>query len=161
MALVLLTSLLAGCAVPAAQPAQVVVETGVVPVTVEVPVKETVVVEAPAPAAAVVEAAPVASSPMTVTFVLSDPTGMVEVTELHAPRLDTLEGKTVCELSDDSWQAHRTFPALRELLQQQYPTVTVIPFTEFPLGTAQIDLDSTAQLTKDKGCDAVIVGNAG
>ncbi len=37
-----------------------------------------------------------------------DPSGLTEVTELHAPRLETLEGKRIGLLPDDMWQAHRT-----------------------------------------------------
>ncbi len=42
-----------------------------------------------------------------------DPSGLTEVTELHAPRLETLEGKRIGLLSDDMWQAHRTFPLIQ------------------------------------------------
>lgn len=96
-----------------------------------------------------------------VVFELYDPTGGFEVTQLHAPRLDSLHGKTICELSDDSWQAHRTFPAVRELLQRMYPTAKMIPYTEFPVGTGEIDTAKAADIVKKKGCQAVIVGNAG
>jgi hypothetical protein len=92
-----------------------------------------------------------------------DPAGAREVTVLHAPRLNTLEGKTICELSNDGWQHDRTFPLIRELLQRQFPTVKIIPYTEFPRGrgAGEIDDDKTAKMVKDKRCDAVIVGNAG
>jgi hypothetical protein len=40
-----------------------------------------------------------------------DPTGATEVTELHAPRLKTLAGKTICELWNDSWEGDRTKPS--------------------------------------------------
>jgi len=93
-----------------------------------------------------------------VTLELFDPTGAFEVTELFSARLDTLEGKTICELSNDSWEASRTFPAIRELLQNQYPTMTIIPYTEFPLDS---DTKDISDILMQKGCDAVIVGNAG
>jgi len=89
-----------------------------------------------------------------------DPAGATEINTPHAPRLDTLDGKTICELSNDQWQAHRTFPLIRELLQKQFPTVKIIPYTEFPEGTSEIDSDGVADLVKDKGGQAVIVGNA-
>ena len=115
----------------------------------------------PTPAAAA-EAGPV-------TLEVYNPSGAFEVTEVHAGRLDTLEGKTICELSNRSWQADRSFPLIRELLQEMYPTLTIIPYTEFPNGTSGsapnggyiIDMDETANLVKAAGCDAVILGNAG
>ena len=95
------------------------------------------------------------------TLKLYNPTGALEITDPHAPRLDTLEGKTICELSIDSWQFDRTFPLIRELLQRQFPTVKFIPYTEFPSGIMGIDNEKTADLVVKKGGDAVIVGNAG
>ncbi|MYK31312.1 MAG: hypothetical protein F4051_06190 [Boseongicola sp. SB0670_bin_30] len=89
-----------------------------------------------------------------------DPTGATEVTDLHAPRLDTLAGKTVAFLSDDMWQAHRILPLVREKLQERYPDAVFIPETEFPMGTQQIDTDETVDLVVARGAEAVIVGNA-
>ncbi len=53
-----------------------------------------------------------------------------QVTPLHAPRLADLNGKTICELSNDNWEWQRTFPVIRELLQRQFPTAKIIPYTE-------------------------------
>ena len=92
---------------------------------------------------------------------LYDPTGALEITHLHAPRLDTLEGKTICELSIDSWQFDRTFPLIRELLRRQFPAVKFIPHTEFPSGIMGIDSEEAVDLVAQKGCDAAIIGNAG
>jgi hypothetical protein len=140
---------------------QVVKETVEVPVevekivekTVEVPVEVTKIVEVPA--GGVTEAGPVALE-------VYNPGGAFEVTELHAPRLDTLEGKTICELSNDSWEADRTFALIRELLQKGYPTAKFIPYSEFPsAGTTPEELEAIAEIVKEKGCDAVISGNAG
>ena len=96
-----------------------------------------------------------------VTLEVYNPTGAFEVAELHAPRLDTLAGKTICELSNGSWQAHRAFLLIRELLLQQFPDATIVPYTEFPTGIGPIDTDETAKMLKEKGCQAAIVGNAG
>ena len=96
-----------------------------------------------------------------VTLEVFDPTGSMEVTQLFTPRLADLNGKTVCELSDDMWEAHRTFPVIRELLQRQFPTAKIVPYTEFPMGTTNIDSDKIGGTVKAKGCQAVIVGNAG
>ena len=99
-----------------------------------------------------------------VTIEVFDPTGAIEVTRVHAPRLDTLEGKTICEWSNDSWEYDRTFPYIRELLQDMYPTATIIPYTEFKT-LDNIGLDNiiaeNIEILKQKGCDAVITGNAG
>ena len=96
-----------------------------------------------------------------VTMEVFDPTGAVEVTQSFSPRLADLHGKTICELSNGSWAFSRTFAVIREQLQRQFPTVKIIPYTEFPVGSAAIDSEPTAALVKAKGCDAAIVGNAG
>jgi hypothetical protein len=121
---------------------------------VEVPVEVTKIVEVPA------EAVPAEVGP--VTLEVYDPTGSTQViTELFAPRLDTLEGKTICEVSNGYWQANRTFPLIQELLQKQFPTAKIIPDTEFPRVGAFGDVPGLEDAVKAKGCDAVIVGNAG
>ena len=59
----------------------------------------------------------------------------------------------ICELSADKWEAGRTFPALRELLQKRFPTARILPFTEFPQGkeVGGIDDDKTADVVAKKG----------
>jgi hypothetical protein len=94
------------------------------------------------------------------TLEIFDPSGATEITRLHAPRLPSLEGKTVAMLSDDMWQAHRMLPMLRELLGARFANVTILPETEFPMGNSAIDRDETADMFVEKGVDAVIVGNA-
>ena len=89
-----------------------------------------------------------------------DPTGDVEITEVHAPRLNTLEGKTICELSNDTWQAHRVLPEVRRLLQERFPTAKFIPYTQFPTGNEGIDTERAAELVVRAGAHAVIIGNA-
>ena len=96
-----------------------------------------------------------------VTLEVFDPCGSVEVTTPHAPRLSDLNGKTIGELSNGRYEYERTFPLIRELLQKQFPTVKIIPYTEFPVGVDRIDTDEIGKIVKSKGCDAVIVGNAG
>jgi hypothetical protein len=99
--------------------------------------------------------------PASVELEVYDPTGAIEITQLHAPRLDTLEGKTICELAvGGAWQWERTFPLIRDLLQNQFSTATFIPHTEFPIGVNMPDQE-TLDLLKEQGCDAVIIGNAG
>ena len=102
-----------------------------------------------------------AAAATSVELKLYNPTGAREVTTLFAPRLDTLAGKTICELSNNGWQAHRTFPLVRELLKRQFPTAKIIPHTEFPSGTTDIQTKKAIDAIKKAGCDAVITGNAG
>lgn len=86
-----------------------------------------------------------------------------------ATRLDTLEGKTVCEVCLTKYRGDQTFPIIREMLQQRYSTVKVIPYTEFPLNESPlwqgIKQEETAEAYREAfkrhGCDAVISGNGG
>jgi hypothetical protein len=95
-----------------------------------------------------------------ITLEMYDPSGATEITAVHAPRLDTLAGKTICEASTAGrWQADRMFPAIRKLMQNQYPTAKIIPYNEFP--DVYGDLEDLSKLAKKKGCQAFIVGNAG
>ena len=89
-----------------------------------------------------------------------DPTGATEVINLHAPRIDTLAGKTVAFLSDDMWQAHRMLPLLRERLESMYDNIRVLPETEFPMGTQAMDSERAVDQIIEAKVDAVIVGNA-
>jgi hypothetical protein len=164
----LLVSIAVACAPAAVPTPQVVKETVVVQQTVPpVTVKETVVVpqtvvvpaptSAPAPTTAPAPAGPV-------TLSLYDPTGAFEVTQIFAPRVADLNGKTICELSNDSWEAQRTFPLIESLLQKQFPSAKIITWDKFAHGnvaTTGIDNDDTANKVKAAGCQAVIVGNAG
>ncbi len=81
-------------------------------------------------------------------------------------RLGDLSGKTVCEIWNSSFRGDVTFGVIRELLQERFPQVKVIPYTEFPQtsvqgGTNQLleKVDAAIALAKEKGCDAVITGN--
>ena len=83
-----------------------------------------------------------------------------------APRLDTLEGKTVAEIWNGVFKGDVTFPIMRALLKERYPGVRIVPYTEFPYvpGTdnparQRALAQEIAALVKQKGCDAVISGN--
>ncbi len=96
-----------------------------------------------------------------VTLKVHNPTGAVETTQLHAPRLDTLAGKTICELSNGGWEYGRIFPVIRELLQKQFPTAKIIPYTETIWQKSVIEnLTQVSKVVKEKGCQAVITGMA-
>ncbi len=96
-----------------------------------------------------------------VTLKVYNPNGSFEVTQVHAPRLDTLHGKTICEVSNNSWDDYRTFPFIRDLLQKQYPTAKFVPYTELPMLNMQVDIPDLEKAIKAKGCQGAIVGNAG
>ena len=104
--------------------------------------------------------APAAPSADSAILEVYDPTGAAEITETHAPRLDTLAGKTIAELSNDSWQAYRVMPEIRRLLLERFPTAKFIPYTEFPKGNEGIDTEKAAELVARSGAHAVIIGNA-
>jgi hypothetical protein len=85
-----------------------------------------------------------------------------------APRLDTLEGKTVCELWNESFKSNITFSAIRDLLQEKYPGIKIIPYTEMPRHHSMEDQGVTNEgsedliaALKEKRPDAVISGNTG
>ena len=88
--------------------------------------------------------------------------GEVAETTPFAKRLGSLEGKTICELSNAGWEHDRIFPVIRELLQKRFPTANIIPYDELPLGRgrAGIDSDEAADAVLKKGCDAVVTGMA-
>lgn len=95
------------------------------------------------------------------------PTGAIEVRQVFAPRLPDLHGKTICEMSNDAFEASRTFPFIREQLRNRFPTAKFVPFTEFPEGHGSkgggsyaIDDEIIVEMAQARGCDAVITGNA-
>ena len=88
--------------------------------------------------------------------------------QASTPRLDSLDGKTICEMWNGDFHGDFTFPIYRELLEEHYNDVKVIPYTEFPYSTIrgtpahQREIDARMiALAKEKGCDAVISGNGG
>ena len=84
-----------------------------------------------------------------------------------APRLDGLEGKTIGEIWNGGFRGDESFPMIRKILRERYPTVKIIPYTEFSLSTVasmfpdekQKTLDALRAEIREKGCDAVITGN--
>lgn len=85
----------------------------------------------------------------------------------NAPRLDTLRGKTICEVWETgAWGGDRTFPVIRKLLQERFPDTKIVPYTELPVGDRfprryWVPLDQVAEVLRSKGCDAVLFGNGG
>ncbi len=95
-----------------------------------------------------------------VTLEFHDPSGTLEITQPHAPRLATLEGKRIGFVSNEQWQAYRMLPMLKEMLEADFPGIEVLPVDTFPQGNALIGNEETAALVKKSGLDAVIVANA-
>jgi len=101
------------------------------------------------------------------TIEVVSPVGL-EVVKRSAssPRLGNLDGKTIGEVWNGVFKGDFTFPIIRKLLQQKYPSLRIIPYTEFP-HTPGSDNPSQqrerarriAAMAKEKGCDAVISGN--
>lgn len=101
----------------------------------------------------------------TVKLKVFNPLPAVTITAKNAPRLDTLNGKTICEISATGyWRSQQTFPIIRKLLQRKFPNVKIVPYTELPIGRTDrypVPLDKVEELLKSKGCDAVLLGNGG
>lgn len=83
-----------------------------------------------------------------------------------APRLESLDGKTVGEIWNGVFKGDETFPVVRAMLQQKFPGIKMIPYTEFPFfpgddrpASQRAIAREIAALAKAKGCDAVISGN--
>ncbi len=114
-------------------------------------------------AALLVVTSPVATAQAPVTLTVYNPTGAFEVTQTFAARISDLNGKTICEISNDGWEYDRTFPRIVEVLQKQFPTAKFITYDKFPHGTNAITqaTSNLGKLAKDAGCQAAIVGNAG
>jgi hypothetical protein len=89
-----------------------------------------------------------------------DPSGTLEVTKRHAPRLVSLDGKRIGFISNEMWQSHRMLPMLKEMLESDFRGIDVLPVDAFPCGNAVIGGEDVAALVKKSGVDAVILGNA-
>jgi hypothetical protein len=89
-----------------------------------------------------------------------DQSGAIEVTQPHAPRLASLAGTRIGFISNEQWQAYRTLPLLKAVLEQDFSGIEVLPLDAFPQGNALIGEEETARLVKQSGVDAVIIGNA-
>ena len=108
----------------------------------------------------------------TVRLEVLNPSRRISITAKNAPRLDTLNGKTICEawrprFTPDSFRGAETFPVIRELLKKRYPDVKIVPYSDFPSSNAINDLPFWApinripEILREKGCDALLVGNGG
>ncbi|HUP37206.1 MAG TPA: hypothetical protein VNC82_17370 [Candidatus Limnocylindria bacterium] len=94
------------------------------------------------------------------TLEFHDPSGSIEVTQPHAPRVAALGGARVGFVSNEQWQAYRMLPLLKALLETDFPGIEVLPIDAFPQGNAVIGSEETAALVEASGVDAVVIGNA-
>jgi hypothetical protein len=110
----------------------------------------------------------------------TDPTGQEPVYEVVspargssikvkplAPSLNTLEGKTLCELWNYVFLGDVTFPKIEELLSKRYPGVKFVRYEEFGTTHGPDEEKELAMIKalpenlKKYKCDAVISGNGG
>ena len=78
-----------------------------------------------------------------------------------APRLDDLNGKTVCELWDWNFRGETIYPLIREKIRARFPGVKFVDYSRFENFHGP-DAEAAATRLPGKlqaeGCDAVIVG---
>ena len=84
----------------------------------------------------------------------------VAVSDL-APRLDTLDGKTVCQLWDYLFRGDEIFPMVEAELTSRFDGLRFVPYSEF--GSTHGDeereiLENLPQRLHELGADAVISG---
>ena len=79
-----------------------------------------------------------------------------------AKRLDTLENKTICGLSNGRYYFAETWPIVKKLLVQKYPRVKIVDWDKFgaiPDKDEGAVLKALPEKLRKHGCDAVISGN--
>ena len=84
-----------------------------------------------------------------------------------APRLATLDGKTIGVVWNGSFRGEASFPIIASMLRERCAGVNVIPYSEFPLLTVsslqpdkkETALEAVRVALLQKRCDAVITGN--
>jgi hypothetical protein len=102
-----------------------------------------------------------------VNLAVSSPVSEVPIKRGNAPRFDTLNGKTICEVwATGHYGADRTFPVIRRILEERFPEVKIVPYSEFAIGKPKATerwgpLEKAGEILREKGCDAVLVGNGG
>lgn len=94
--------------------------------------------------------------------------GSAVKTTTMAPRMDTLDGKTVCMVWNNAFHSDLTLPVIGEALKKQYRGVKIVPYTDMPdaflpepPGTPKNESEALKAVFKEKGCNAVISGNGG
>ena len=95
-----------------------------------------------------------------------NPGGLPEAVAFPASkRLSDLHGRAIAEIWNGDFKGDVTFPLIRAKLLQQYPSLRIVPFTEFPHTHVSDDparqrerAGFIAARVKAMGCDAVITG---
>lgn len=86
-----------------------------------------------------------------------------------APRLNTLNGKTVCLVWNKAFKADITLPVIGKSLKDKYPDIKIIPHTEIDAAIQAVSRENPSAdeaailraVLKENGCDALISGNGG
>jgi len=79
-------------------------------------------------------------------------------------RLNTLNGMTICELSNHKFGSELTFAVIEKVLSKRYPDLKFISHEKFgnTYGPEESEvIKSLPDKLKEYGCDAVISGNGG
>jgi hypothetical protein len=83
-----------------------------------------------------------------------------------AKRLASLDGMTIGEIWNGDFKGDITFPMIRERLLARFPSLRIVPYTEFPHvhvadnpAKQRERVELVARLAREKRCDAVISGN--
>lgn len=109
-----------------------------------------------------------ASEPQDGTYAVCSPVGKSHIQNIsQAPRLDTLDGKTIA-LVGGSFMAYVTHPELKRLIQQHYKNTTIYVLNEIGSagpwpgpGVIREQKDAFVAKLKELHVDAVISGNGG
>jgi hypothetical protein len=107
--------------------------------------------------------------PKNASLKVVSPLGDETVEEITmAPRLDSLEGKTICLVANDSFKSNVTLSMIAESLSKNFTSTKVIPYTDMPRsfnapppGTMTEERTALEAALRAKSCDAVITGNGG
>ena len=86
-----------------------------------------------------------------------------QLTRELAPRLDTLEGKTVAQLWDELFKGDQVFELLEEGLKKRYPNIRFVSWKVFGSthgGNEKAALAALPEKLREHGVDAVMSGMA-
>ena len=76
-----------------------------------------------------------------------------------APRLDTLEGKTICGLYNGRYYFNQTWPWVKQSLSKKYSGIKFVDWEEFGIfGDDESVLNDLPDKLKKYDCDAVVTG---
>ena len=77
-----------------------------------------------------------------------------------AARVQDLNDKTICQVSNGMFRADAVLSAVGDLIKKRFPRAKIIPWTEFPIiePTTNVEqrLKKLSEALRQKGADAVI-----